>query len=62
MFPLVYQAGAFFGFSYRTGSLMVGKESNKAYYGKPISVKELLMTHEHDKPEADVLFNVLMGI
>jgi SH3 domain-containing YSC84-like protein 1 len=62
IFPLVYQAGAFAGVSYRTGALMVGNERNKGYYGKALSVKELLMTHEYDKPEADILLNALIGL
>ncbi|WP_419778958.1 lipid-binding SYLF domain-containing protein [Maridesulfovibrio sp.] len=59
---LVDQAGAYGGMTYRTGAFMVSKDFNKRYYGKDVSVIELLMTHKYDKPEADQLLMNLAGI
>ncbi|NDV22477.1 lipid-binding SYLF domain-containing protein [Desulfovibrio sp. JC022] len=59
---LVDQAGAYGGMTYRTGAFMVSNDFNKRYYGKKVSVRELLMTHKHDKPEADKLLLSLAGI
>ena len=59
---LVDQAGAYGGMTYRTGAFMVSNDFNKRYYGKKVSVRELLMTHKHDKPEADKLLLSLAGV
>lgn len=59
---LVDQAGAYGGMTYRTGAFMVSNDFNKRYYGKKVSVRELLMTHKHDKPEADRLLLSLAGV
>ncbi len=61
-FALVFQAGMFGGMTYRTGAFMVSPDFNKRYYGKEVSVKELLMSHKYDKPEADILLLSLIGI
>lgn len=58
----VDQAGAYGGMSYRTGAFMVSNDFNKRYYGKKVSVRELLMTHKYDKPEADQLLLSLAGL
>ncbi|WP_245549589.1 lipid-binding SYLF domain-containing protein [Maridesulfovibrio hydrothermalis] len=60
--PLIYQAGMFGGMTYRSGAFMVSSDYNKKYYGEDVSVKELLMTHKFDKPEADVLLHSLAGL
>ena len=59
---LVDQAGAYGGMTYRTGAFMVSNDFNKRYYGKQVSVRELLMSHKYDKPEADLLLMNLAGI
>ncbi len=59
---LVDQAGAYGGMTYRSGAFMVSKDFNKRYYGKNVSVRELLMTHNYDKPAADVLLMTLAGL
>ncbi|NDV25472.1 lipid-binding SYLF domain-containing protein [Desulfovibrio sp. JC010] len=58
---LVDQAGAYGGMTYRTGAFMVSKDFNKRYYGEKVGVRDLLMTHKYDKPEADVLLMTLAG-
>ncbi|WP_031482226.1 lipid-binding SYLF domain-containing protein [Maridesulfovibrio frigidus] len=62
MYTVVYQAGAFGGMTFHAGALMVSKDSNNAYYGKRVEVRELLMTHEYDNMDADILLNALVGI
>lgn len=61
-FALVYQGGMFGGMAYRTGAFMVSPDFNKRYYGKSVSATDLLMTHKHDKPEADILLLNLLGL
>ncbi|WP_415716469.1 lipid-binding SYLF domain-containing protein [Maridesulfovibrio sp.] len=59
---LVDQAGAYGGMTYRAGAFMVSNDFNKRYYGKNVSIRELLMSHKYDKPEADLLLMNLAGI
>ncbi len=62
IYALVFQAGMFGGMTYRTGAFMVSPDYNKRYYGHKVSVRELLMTHKYDKPEADILLHSLAGV
>lgn len=62
IYSLVYQAGMFGGMAYRVGALMVSSDFNKRYYGKKVKVKDLLLTHKHDKPAADRLLLTLLGL
>lgn len=62
LFALVFQAGMYGGMTYGTGAFMVSPDYNKRYYGHKVSVRELLMTHKYDKPEADKLLHSLAGV
>ncbi len=59
---LVDQAGAYGGMTARTGAFMVSNDFNKRYYGKKVSVRELLLSHKYDKPQADKLLLSLAGV
>ncbi len=59
---LVDQAGAYGGMTARTGAFMVSNDFNKRYYGKKVSVSDLLLNHKYDKPEADKLLLSLAGV
>ncbi|HAS88333.1 MAG TPA: hypothetical protein DCS48_03380 [Desulfovibrio sp.] len=62
MVMFVDQAGVYGGMSYRTGAFMVSNDFNTRYYGKKVSVRELLMTHKYDNPEAGQLPLSLAGL
>lgn len=59
---LIYRKGALAAMTCGGGVFSPRHVLNQQYYGKDVTVRELLSTHKYDKPEADILLNALLGI